>query len=95
MGTPTGDELIKFGDISLTAGITKVGEAKHACFNLKKIVDTQTADKTPDHVKGKEFDFKLYCDQANSFLTWKNTALVASAAVLMQSSLIWSIHKSL
>ena len=43
----------------------------------------QKTKGTPDHYKGDGFDFKVYCDQANSLLTWKNTAILTSAAILV------------
>ena len=51
------------------------------------MVEAQKAAGTPDHSKSFGYDFKQYCDEA-SLLNWKNTAILASAAILLQSSLI-------
>ena len=69
-------------------GIKKVGDSAHTCWSKKALELIYDVTKTPNHMKFDNLDYKAYCDQANSLLTWKNTLIFASAAVLMQSSLI-------
>ena len=86
----TDAEKAEFDVFTKETGLSKAGDSVHVCIpkeTIEFLVAQQKADNTPDHIKKDGFDVKVYCDQA-SLLTWKNTALLASAAVLMQSALI-------
>ena len=90
MGTITDADKAEFDFFTKATGLSKAGDSIHVCIPKETkdgLVAQQKADNTPDHIKKDGFDVKVYCDQA-SLLTWKNTALLASAAVLMQSALI-------
>ena len=60
--TPSADEALKVGIILALTGIKSVGDSAHSCYPKKALEDEQKTANTPNHLKGKDFDFKVYCD---------------------------------